>query len=546
MERIKKITTTLGLVVVIILAIIIRTKQIGKIPAGFYADEAAIAYNGYSLLQTGRDEYGKKWPLLFRSFGEYKTPTYSYLLIPVFKIWGKSVTSARSITVISGFLTVIGVMFLTKIWFKRWTVVWLSGITLLLLPWHLIYSRSIYEVNLSLSLIVWGLIFLEIKLKNTKLNWPVGIGMLGLSIVTYNASRVFVPMLGLIWLIFNYREVFDKRNQRWLVLAVCVGIISLLPILLLIFTSGLWARAGINIFSNGNPWGYDNGKFKIYFQIRELFSLYFGYLNPYYLFKLGDPGIRSRLIDTALLYGWQLPFILIGLRRLEKESKKNIAFVLSILLISPLAAAMTRDPMSSIRSLFIVVPLSILIGLGMSKIVEEYKWFGKLILLGLFLYSAGRIYLSIFKISDYYNFRDWDYGLNEVASEINKIPKEMPVTFVGNRLSYIQLAFFMADPKEYIGNNITKEVTNYYTASYWPNERKIGRIDIRDIVWEKDILINQVIIFGELGLGDRQIAEHCMSKVFEVKGLDGKRLYIAVKTNPELKLAKGKNGCLND
>lgn len=543
MAKVEKIITIFGLLIFIILAVFIRTYQIGSIPSGFYADEAAIAYNGYSLLQTGRDEYGKNWPLLFRSFGEYKTPTYSYLLIPVFSILGKSVASARVVTVISGFLTIIGVMLLTRLWFKKWTIVCLSGLTLLFFPWHLIFSRSIYEVNLSLCLIIWGLYFLEIKFKKSKWNWLFGISLLGLSIVTYNASRIFVPLLGLTWLALNHQEVLSRQNRIWFVLAIAVGIISLLPVLLIIFTSGFWARSGINIFSYGIPWGYDGRGLKLYFQIREFFSLYFSYFNPYYLFQLGDSGPKFRLIDTALLFGWQLPFLIIGLKELAKDSKKNIIMILSLLLISPLAAAATRDPMSSIRSLFMVLPLTILISLGMSKFVNNYKLLAKLLLFSLFLYSAGRIYLSVFKISDYYNFRAWDYGLNKVAIEISKIPESIPVIFVGDRLNYIQLAFYLADPEDYIRNNFVKTNSDYYVAGNWPNKKQVGRVDFRDIVWEQDIFKDQIIIFGALGLSDSQIAEHCLSPVFEVYGLDQKKLYTGVKTNPELKKFFGKIGC---
>jgi len=43
---------------------------VGKtpVPPGFNADEAAFGYNAYSLLKTGRDEYGTLLPLSIKSF----------------------------------------------------------------------------------------------------------------------------------------------------------------------------------------------------------------------------------------------------------------------------------------------------------------------------------------------------------------------------------------------------------------------------------------------------------------------------------------------
>lgn len=536
MDKIKKLIFILEVLILLVVAFFIRCAQIDKIPTGFYADEAAIAYNAFSLLETGKDEYGKSWPLLFRSFGEYKTPTYSYLLIPIFKFFGKSVLSARYLTVISGFLSVIGLIFLSKIWFKEKKIVLCIAITFLLMPWSIIYSRSIYEVNLALTFLIWGLFFLELKIKNKKWNWWLGIFLFVLSIITYNGARIFTPLLGLIWLILNWKEIINKKNRWSLFITVLVGLIAFTPILRIIFTSGFWERSSINIF-NGNTWNY-HGSFKIYYQIKEWVSLYVGYLNPYYLFKLGDPGNRSKLIDMSLLFMWQLPFIVLGVKELEKQNKKIITFVLGLIFISPLAASLTRDPVSSIRSLFMVVPVSILAGLGMWSFIVKYKKIGNLILFSLFLLGAGRLYLSIFKITGYYNFRDWDYGFDKVVLEIKKIPKEMPIIFVGDNINYIQLAFYMANPEQYIKDNFKKEDSSYYTVDSWFNNKKINNLIVRNLIWGKDIYQKQIIVFGKYGLDDNQIKEHCLSKVFEIKGLDGKNLYVGVETNPELKLIK--------
>ena len=63
-------------------------------PPGFYRDESAIAYNAYTLSTSLKDEYGARLPLFIRSFGDYKSPLYVYLLAAVFRITGPS-TAAR-------------------------------------------------------------------------------------------------------------------------------------------------------------------------------------------------------------------------------------------------------------------------------------------------------------------------------------------------------------------------------------------------------------------------------------------------------------------
>lgn len=535
MAKIEKIVSILGMVVLFLLAGWLRTNKVGQVPAGFYADEAAIAYNGYSLLETGRDEYGKSWPALFRSFGEYKTPTYSYLLVPIFKIWGKSVVVARDLTVISGLLAIIGVMVLAKMWFKRWPVLWLSGLVLALMSWHILYSRSVYEVNLALTMTIWGVVCLESGLKKTRWNWAVGFGLLAMSIVTYNGARVVTPLLGLIWLILNRKEIFSNNNRKWVVVAVLVGLVCLWPVWRVVATTGFWERAGINIFNNGQGNSYD--------RIWEWASLLVAYFNPFYWFKLGDPGGRSSWVDLALMFGWQLPFIAFGWKRLEKESNRVIFWVVGWLLVAPVAASLTRDPMASIRSLSMVVPLSLLIGLGMGEIVEKYKNWGRVIIFGLFLVGTGRLYLSIFKMTDYYRFRDWDYGLAQVAREVKKIPENIPILYTGKKINYIQLAYFLAKPLGYIEDNYGRNGSDYYNTGWWPDNKKIGRVEVREIVWKEDIFKDQIIIFGELGLEQDQANEHCLATVFEIRGLDGKRIFWGVRTNPELKRLMGDRGC---
>ena len=59
-------------------------------PPGSYRDESSLAYNAYTISQSAKDEYGAVLPLFFRSFGDYKSPTYTYLLAGVFRVVGPS------------------------------------------------------------------------------------------------------------------------------------------------------------------------------------------------------------------------------------------------------------------------------------------------------------------------------------------------------------------------------------------------------------------------------------------------------------------------
>src|SRR4030067_3286673 len=101
-----------ALTLIIIIGGILRLWQLGQIPPSPDWDEVALGYDGYSIIQTGRDEYGKFLPIVLRSFDDYKPALYSYLTIPSILIFGLNVFAVRLPSAIFGILSVIAVYFL--------------------------------------------------------------------------------------------------------------------------------------------------------------------------------------------------------------------------------------------------------------------------------------------------------------------------------------------------------------------------------------------------------------------------------------------------
>src|SRR3972149_424312 len=82
------------LIIIILLAVVLRFWHLGAYPA-FNADEAAIGYNAYSLIETGKDEHGNTWPIHFQSFNDYKPGLYFYLVLPFVKALGLNEWAVR-------------------------------------------------------------------------------------------------------------------------------------------------------------------------------------------------------------------------------------------------------------------------------------------------------------------------------------------------------------------------------------------------------------------------------------------------------------------
>src|SRR5688572_17254454 len=93
------------LLTVVILAAVLRLWNLSSNPPSLTWDEASLGYNAYSLLQTGKDEYGRLFPLNLKSFGDYKPAVYSYLIIPFIVVFGLNEWAIRLPSAIAGILT---------------------------------------------------------------------------------------------------------------------------------------------------------------------------------------------------------------------------------------------------------------------------------------------------------------------------------------------------------------------------------------------------------------------------------------------------------
>ena len=104
----------LFLIAIILFSGFIYFYKIDKIPSGFYVDEASVAYNARSIVETGKDEYGKSFPVILRSYDDYKPALYAYLIIPFMYLFGLNIFSVRIVSAIFGVIAIVGTYFLIK------------------------------------------------------------------------------------------------------------------------------------------------------------------------------------------------------------------------------------------------------------------------------------------------------------------------------------------------------------------------------------------------------------------------------------------------
>jgi 4-amino-4-deoxy-L-arabinose transferase-like glycosyltransferase len=542
-------------ILALVLAFVTRFYKLGKAPAGLYLDESAQGYNAFSILKTGKDEFGKSFPIVFRSFTDFKTPVYIYLIVPLIPIFGLNSFTVRFPSFLFSILTIPVIYLLIKKVSRKQYLALIVTLLLAISPWHILFGRTNFECNVALFFFLTGLYLFYVGL--TKPKWLIGSALFfAIAIPSYHSQRIITP-LTLMMLFFRFRKIItDKLHFKFLAIGLFIGLFISLPTLSVIGTPGFLARAsGLNIFAFNNrppsgyltnytgplPWLINNNYF---LSLREFSSLYISYLSPINMFILGDSGLRSSFPNLATFFFWQLPFYLYGLyllfMKMEKSQSELKFLTIFLLIISPLPAAVTRDPYSTIRALPLVIPQIIIIGLAIQKLLSYVKNNIQIILAAmvtviLLVYSLGKLYSSVIILNEYYRAGEWDYGVEQVVTVINDLHTNLPIIFDNARLEpYSQIAFFEKyDPITFQQTNFEVTSKDYYINMNRVKDKKIGNITTRTINWERDLKVNQYLIGDELAISPEQIQTHHLTLIAEIKYPDQSVAFRIVKTNPQ-------------
>ncbi|PIV02180.1 glycosyl transferase, partial [Candidatus Shapirobacteria bacterium CG03_land_8_20_14_0_80_40_19] len=59
------------LILIILLSLFLRIYCLQEVPPSLNWDEISHGYNAYSILKTGKDEWGKTFPLIFQAYGDF-------------------------------------------------------------------------------------------------------------------------------------------------------------------------------------------------------------------------------------------------------------------------------------------------------------------------------------------------------------------------------------------------------------------------------------------------------------------------------------------
>lgn len=446
----------------------LRFYRLGQVPSGFVNDEANFGYNAYSLIKTGKDEFGQSWPIVFRSFGDGKMPVYFYLTIPAVLLFGLTEFAVRLPSALFGSLTVLLVYLLAKQWLKKETTgpisTWplLSAAVLAVLPWHIHFSRAAFEANLGLFWISLGSwLFLRFIQHPKNLNLILSLSSFTLGIFSYHAPRIFIP-LWLIYLIWHF-----KKKLKLAKILTTTAVVVFLPWVLLTFSKQSLVRAsGISIFHQQSgvvqrlTQKFAETRNQPLWLVRVLhnkpveFSLdftrrYFSHFDPAFLFFSGDPiRPRYRVPDVGQSLWFFLPFFFVGLYLL---AKRRYWPILIWLLLAPIPSAITFETPSAIRSLIMILPLTLTIGLGVSRslsfLLSKHQLGSRIILVSsllVFIYNLAYYLDAYFVHGPVHQPYEWQGGYRQLVKRVTQLMPDYQKIVITNARGtpYIYFLFY--------------------------------------------------------------------------------------------------------
>lgn len=401
---------------ILVLATFLRFFHLGSLPPSLNWDEVSHGYTAYSLLETGKDQWGQSWPIFnFRAYGDYPTTANLYLTLPFVKVFGLNAFSIRLPHAILSLIFCIAIYFFTKIVLKRTSIPLMAFFLAAITPWIIFPGRGVFQSNLSQVFLLLGLIFF-FKVK------PIFFLFMALSMYSYHNTRIIIPIL-IPSLFLLFRPKF-KLNLTFYFL-LFIFLLLAIPNFLSLFSPDAQARNrwigiinpnSINLI-NENRRLYQGPQFlnlltnnKVVYFTQHFTVNYLNLFNPIPLFFNGSENYQFNPPKSPLIYLIFLPFFYLGLFTLIKKHRN----LFIIFLICLLPAALTVGDFPSIRATLAIPFYLLSITLGFSFLRFKLAKILVILIALISLFSYTKTYLNY---NQFYT-ATWQYGYQQLTNII--------------------------------------------------------------------------------------------------------------------------------
>jgi 4-amino-4-deoxy-L-arabinose transferase-like glycosyltransferase len=460
-----------------------RIWRVTEAPASVNWDEAALGYNAYSLLMTGRDEFGKALPVALRSFDDYKPAGYAYLAVLPIKFFGLSEFSTRLPSVVYGSLLVFLIVYITAKLSRRVSLGLVAGLFLSISPWAMHFSRIAFEANVAMVWYFLGVALFVLGCKSKKYLW-LALIVFGISMYFYHAQRMIaIPTFVILVRLFTK----DIKIHMLIALAILLA-----PMGISFITEPAGSRLlATNIFK---LWPFVPKEFNFwifspwYTLIWQVTGQFLAYFSPVNIFVRGSLEPILKIPSLGLLPVEMLPLWILGLVKMWRY-KKMMRVVIPILVLAPLPGLITWNWFSVVRTLALYPMFAIVAAVGCVTLTDR---FNKLkLILGVVVGVASLYsFLTIAIYAPLERFGDFQPGFETMVPFVMDKSKNYQEVIVdsGQAAPYIFFLFYgKYPPKQYLAeaNRSLKHSENY---GY-----KFGKFTFRKIedyeLYKKDILL---------------------------------------------------------
>lgn len=430
MQILQKYQTAIILSCILLLAFVLRVYNLSNNPPGFFADEASIGCNAYTILHFGTDEYGTPFPFFFKAFGEYKNPIETYSTVPFVALFGLNEFAVRLPAVLYGLLGVIAIFFLATALFHQYhyrnLIGYLAALFLAISAWHIQFSRSALEGLTAYVAFTILACYFFLKAQSRPSRLFLSLIFFVLAFYSYFPARIFIPLFAGSLFLTHYR--FFIRHKRITIQGLVLLVICALPILhSIFFVQGMARWQQVSVFSNPP---------KDETILHHIAYNYISHFSTNFLLTNGDIGMPGQFVTRhsvrgmGELYLFQAIFIVIAFYLLIKKRHYTILwFFVFWLLFFPVGSMFTLDKSAQgTRSIIGVVPFQLLSAFGLAEVISfkykhdihRYLSYGviALIIIASFLLYTYHYFVEYPNYAA--DFWGWQYGARAIVQYFEK------------------------------------------------------------------------------------------------------------------------------
>lgn len=471
---------------IILIAIGLRFWKLGEIPAGFHVDEADFGYNAYSLWKTGKDEYGKPYPLIYKSLSDYKGAVYAYLTIPFIAAAGLSEWAVRAPSAIFGILFIILTFAFVYRISNSYRLALLSMALAAISPLGVLLSRVQSDPLVGAFFFYLGFYLLLLWIEKKHL-WHLVLAVVSLytGFYTYATVKLFV----LPFLVLLAVRCWKSWGKKVRVTITLLFILLSLTIAGTLATSAGTRLGQVSIFGTMNVQlpleeqiredgvmkapllltrAFHNKIFGYAQYIADNFASYFSYN---FLFRQATQPLREQVPGVGVLLLADLPFLLLGIYTVfRKKYSYGITAVLWMLMVPAVLSVASDESPNIHRFFWASIPLYLLTAAGILTAYDlAVKKYRTLFIAGvILLFSVNEIYYlhQLFIHQAIHNPYYRNNEDKELALTLEKLAPSYDI-IVSQKILEDMLFYWPVDPLIYQKEGSPRDTDNSWYRNFY-------------------------------------------------------------------------------